>query len=182
VTALQKLINLKGPTYKWDSMQSTSRCPRCGYVLTYTGSTYHCDFCGYPRTQQTLPPALHSLEKKIGDGIQRFLAGLKPRTPPQPRYFPVNVIMQPCANCGLSFPRMAQTCPYCHTPRTIPPQAPAAVSTPEAGDLDRRVFDYISARGGTISLSQAAADLAITQAVLLSSVERLKTGGFLSQS
>jgi ribosomal protein L37E len=163
-------------------MQSTSRCPRCGYVLTYTGSTYHCDFCGYPRTQQTLAPALHSLERKISGRIQRFLAELKPRTPPQPSYYPVNVTMQPCTNCGFSFPRMALTCPSCRTQRGIVPQTPTAVSATEIGDVDRRVFDYISARGGTISLSQAAADLAITQATLLTSVERLKTGGFLSQS
>jgi ribosomal protein L37E len=163
-------------------MQSNRRCPRCGYVLSYSGSAYFCNFCGYPRTRETLAPALHSFERKFSDRVHRFLAELKPRPSPQPSYYPVNVIMQPCANCGYSFPRMAQTCPYCHTQRAIVPQTPTAVPTAETGDLDRRVFDYISARGGTISLSQAAADLAITQAALLTSVERLKTGGFLSQS
>ena len=163
-------------------MQSNRRCPRCGYVLTYSGSAYYCSFCGYPRTHETLTPALHSLEKKISDRIQRFLAELKPGLPPQPSYYPVNVIMQACTNCGFSFPKMTQICPSCRTQRTIIPQNATANSTTETHDLDRRVFDYISAHGGTISLSQAAQDLAIPQATLLTSVERLKTGGFLSQS
>jgi ribosomal protein L37E len=163
-------------------MQSTTRCPRCGYVLTYSGSAYYCNFCGYPRTQDTLTPALHSLKKKVSDRIQRFLAELKPKIPPQPSYYPVNVIMQPCINCGFSFPKMAQICPSCGTQRAIVSQNTTEISTTGTHDLDRRVFDYISAHGGTISLSQAAQDLAITQATLLTSIERLKNGGFLSPS
>lgn len=163
-------------------MQSTTRCPRCGYLLTFSGSVYYCSFCGYPRTQDTLTPALHSLKKKVSDRIQRFLAEPKTRIPSQPSYYPVNVIMQPCINCGLSFPKMAQICPSCSTQRAIVPQNTAAISTTETHDLDRRVFDYISAHGGTISLSQTAQDLAITQANLLTSIERLKSRGFLSQS
>jgi predicted amidophosphoribosyltransferase len=162
-------------------MQSTARCPRCGYVLTYSGSAYYCNFCGYPRTQTAIP-TLRSLEKKVSDGIQRLRAELKPRTPPQPSYYPINVIMQPCTNCGFSFPKMAQLCPFCGTQRAIVSQSIRAISTTETPDLDRRVFDYISAHGGTISLSQASQDLAITQETLLTSIERLKTGGFLSQS
>jgi ribosomal protein L37E len=163
-------------------MQSSTRCPRCGYVLTYTGSAYYCSFCGYPRTQENLAPMLHSLEKKVSDRIQRFLAELKPKMPPQPSYYPINVIMQPCTNCGFSFPKMAQICPSCGAQRAIIPQNTPATSAVETYDLDRRVFDYISAHEGTISLSQATQDLAITQAALLTSIDRLKTGGFLSQS
>ena len=163
-------------------MQSTTRCPRCGYVLTYNGAAYYCSFCGYPQTQQALPPSLRSLEKKFSDRIQRFLAELKPRIPPQPNYYPVNVIMQPCANCGFNFPKMAQVCPSCRAQRAIVPQSTPSTSAAEAYDLDRRVFDYITAHEGTISLSQATQDLAITQPALLTSIERLKTGGFLSQS
>ena len=163
-------------------MQSTSRCPRCGYVLTYNGSAYYCNFCGYPRTQETLAPMLRSLEKKVSDGIQRFLAELKPRMTPQSSYYPVSVIMQPCMNCGFSFPKMSQICPSCGTQRAVITQSTPAPSTPEIYNLDRRVFDYISAHEGTISLSQAATDLTITQAALLTSIERLKTGGFLNQS
>jgi ribosomal protein L37E len=163
-------------------MRPSTRCPRCGYVLTYSGSVYYCSFCGYPRTNEALTTTLHSLEKKVSDGIQRFLAQLKAKTPAQPSYYPVNVIMQPCTNCGFSFPRMAQTCPSCGNQRAIVPQNTRLVSATGTHDLDRRVFDYISAHGGTISISQTAQDLAITQASLLTSIERLKTGGFLSQS
>jgi len=163
-------------------MQSTTRCPRCGYVLSYSGSAYYCSFCGYPRTQATLTPTLRSLEKKVSDRIQRFLAELKPKVPTQPSYYPVNVIMQPCTNCGRSFPRMAQVCPSCGTQRAIVPQNAPATSATENYDIDRKVFDYITAHEGTISMSQASQDLAITQAALQTSIERLKTGGFLSQS
>jgi predicted amidophosphoribosyltransferase len=163
-------------------MQSSTRCPRCGYVLTYNGTTYYCSFCGYPRTQENLPPVLQSLERRVSDGIHRFLAELKPKTPPQPSYYPINVIMQPCMNCGFSFPKMAPICPACGTQRAIVAQNTPATSSTEANDLDRRVFDYISAHEGTISLSQAIQDLAIPQATLLTSIERLKTGGFLNQS
>jgi ribosomal protein L37E len=163
-------------------MQATTRCPRCGYVLTYNGYSYYCSFCGYPRTHETLSSTLHSLEKKVSDRIQRLVAELKPKIPPQPRYRPGNVIMQPCINCGFSFPRMVQICPSCGAQRAVVSQNTTAISSTETHDLDRRVFDYISARGGTISLSQAAKDLAITHATLLSCIERLKTGGFLSQS
>jgi ribosomal protein L37E len=163
-------------------MRSTTRCPRCGYVLTYSGSAYYCSFCGYPRTHETLTTTLHSLEKKLSDRIQRFLAEIKPGIPPQPSYYPVDVIMQPCINCGFSFPKMAQICPSCGAERAIVPLSIMAISTTETHDLDRRVFDYISAHGGTISLSQTAQDLAITQATLLTCIERLKTAGFLSQS
>jgi len=163
-------------------MQSTTRCPRCGYVLTYSGFAYYCSFCGYPRAQDTLTPTLHSLEKKVRDRIQRFLSELKPRTTPQPSHYPVNVIMQPCNNCGFIFPKMAQVCPSCGTQRAIVAQNMPAISTTETYDLDRRVFDYVSAHGGTISLSQAAQDLVITQVNLLTSIDRLKAGGFLSQS
>jgi predicted amidophosphoribosyltransferase len=163
-------------------MQSTTRCPRCGYLLTFSGSAYYCSFCGYPRTHEPLTLTLHSLEKKVSDRIQSFLAELKPRVPSQPSYYPVNVIMQPCINCGFIFPRMGQVCPSCGRQRAIVSQDTRVISPTETPDLDRRVFDYISAHGGTISLSQAAQDLAITQANLRTSIERLKTGGFLSQS
>ena len=163
-------------------MQSTRRCPRCGYVLTYNGSAYHCDFCGYPRTQETLAPVLHSIEKKVSDGIQRVITGLRPRMTPQPSYYPVNVIMQPCINCGFNFPKMAPICPSCGTQRATITQPPPTVSVSGTYELDRKIFDYISIHEGTISLSQAAQDLATTQAALLTSIERLKAGGFLSQS
>jgi len=52
----------------------------------------------------------------------------------------------------------------------------------ELHGVDRQVLDYITAHDGTISLSQAANDLAIAQNVLLSSIERLKSGGFLNQT
>lgn len=162
-------------------MQATTRCPRCGYVLNYNGYTYYCSFCGYPQTRETLTGALYTLEKRIGGGIRRVLAELKPKTA-QMGHYPVSVTMQPCANCGLIFPFGFQRCPSCGTQRSIPAQGTTTTMPTEATDLDQRVFDYINAHAGTISISQAAQDLLIGQELLLSSIERLKSAGYLTQS
>lgn len=132
---------------------------------------YHCNFCGYPQTRQNFPETLRSMERNVRARVERVLEGLKPRAQPQITYYPVNLVLQPCVSCGFSFPRGTNTCPSCGTPRTT-----------LTDDLDRRVFDYIAAHGGTISLSQAAQELTISQPVLLSAIERLKTGGYLNQS
>jgi uncharacterized Zn finger protein (UPF0148 family) len=162
-------------------MQARTRCPRCGYVLSYDGHAYYCTFCGYPRTPETLGDAFHSLERRVSGEVRRLLDGLKPKTTAQTFYYPVSVTMQPCANCGHPFPRGLQRCPSCGTDRPLPGQATVTSTPAEATDLDRRVFDYINAHGGTISISQTAHDLAIGQELLLSSIERLKSAGYLTQ-
>jgi hypothetical protein len=163
-------------------MQGTTRCPRCGYVLNYNGYAYYCSFCGYPRTPETLAGALHSLERRVGSGIRRVLDEFKPKAAAQMGRYPVNVAMQPCANCDLIFPLGFQRCPSCGTQRSLPAQVTTTTMPAEATDLDRRVFDYINAHAGTISISQAAQDLVIGQDLLLSSIERLKSAGYLTQS
>ena len=165
-----------------DQMQASARCPRCGYVLNYNGYAYSCSFCGYPQTRESLAEALYSLEKRIRGGVKRVLADLKPKAAAQLGYYPVNVTMQACTNCGLIFPRGFQSCPSCGTQRPLPAQSTTTTQPADATDLDRRVFDYINAHDGTISISQAAQDLAIGQEPLLSSIERLKSAGYLSQS
>lgn len=45
--------------------------------------------------------------------------------------------------------------------------------------LDARVYDYILDRGGTISWSQASADLKASVEVLKDSIQRLKQAGKL---
>ncbi len=162
-------------------MHATTRCPRCGYVLNYNGYAYYCSFCGYPQTRETLAGALYSLEKRISGGVRRVLAELKPKTA-QMGYYPVSVTMQACTNCGLIFPRGFQRCPSCGTQRPIMAQGTTTTMPREATDLDRRVFDYINSHGGTISISHAAQDLVIDQELLLSSIERLKSAGYLTQS
>jgi ribosomal protein L37E len=164
-------------------MQSSTRCPRCGYVLTYNGYAYYCSFCGYPQTRETIAGSLRTLERSITHGVKQFLADLKPKIPVPAGYFPVAT--QPCSNCGFTFPRGIQICPSCGIRRPMLPQdtAPPAMPTPsDVSDLDRRVFDYINAHSGTISISKTVQDLAVTQPILLSSIERLKAAGFLTQS
>jgi len=47
---------------------------------------------------------------------------------------------------------------------------------------DHQVLDYIASHNGTISLSQAAQDLAISPEVLGVTIERLKAAGFLKSA
>lgn len=165
-------------------MRPSGRCPRCGYVLTYDGYRYYCTFCGYPRTHPKLTNALHSLERNVRAGIQRVHDEFRPKTQRYVTYYPVNVVLQqPCANCGISYPSQVQVCPSCGAPRSTTPQtAPPPPTTTEPRGLDGRVLDYIVAREGTISISQAAQDLSINQTLLLSTIERLKADGFLNQA
>jgi len=164
-------------------LHPTGRCPRCGYVLTYDGYRYFCSFCGYPRTRRTLSNAFQDIERNLKARIRNLLEVLKPYTQRQITYYPVNIrLQQRCANCGIGFPGGMLSCPNCGTPRVvIPPTTPAPRTALEPQDLDRRVFDYIISQGGTISISQAAQDLSITQDMLRSSIERLKADGFLNQ-
>jgi hypothetical protein len=123
------------------------------------------------------------LEQSLKTGIQHLLQELKSKTQRQTHYYPVNIVVQQqCANCGINYPRGVLNCPSCGTPRTPIPQGTSHQTIGiEVQDVDRRVLDYITAHDGTISLSQAAQDLSIAQNALLSSIERLKSGGLLSQ-
>jgi DNA-binding MarR family transcriptional regulator len=54
-------------------------------------------------------------------------------------------------------------------------------TSPQADGVEKRVLDYIIAHDGTISLSQAAQDLAVTPTVLQLTIDRLKKVGLLNQ-
>jgi hypothetical protein len=88
-----------------------------------------------------------------------------------------------CASCGLRIPYGVNSCPYCMAPQTLPQPAPQATALPSAVELnDQQVLDYIVARNGTISLSQAARDLSMSPDALKSTIERLKAWGLLKPS
>jgi hypothetical protein len=74
-----------------------------------------------------------------------------------------------CPNCG------AQQ----ETHQTIPTQSR---DPGQQGVIERNVLDYIVSHNGTISISQAARDLAVPQNVLQSTIEQLKAAGFLNQA
>lgn len=166
------------------ALRPSGRCPRCGYVLTYDGYGYYCTFCGYPRKHPILNKTINTLERNVRAGIHRILNEFKPNEQRYVTYYPVSVVLQrPCTKCGISFPSVIQICPSCGTSRSTITQAasPAPPSVESVGH-DGRVLDYIIARGGTISISQAAQDLSIDQTELLSTIERLKASGFLNQA
>jgi len=72
--------------------------------------------------------------------------------------------------CGFVFPMGRIPCPECgRTPEDLTP-------------LEKRVFEYISSHGGTISLSQAAQDLVLSPTLLSQAIEQLKAIGLLKQS
>jgi DNA-binding Lrp family transcriptional regulator len=54
--------------------------------------------------------------------------------------------------------------------------------TPENTSADWKVYDYILAHEGTISMSQASNELSISQETLSATIERLKASGLLKQA
>lgn len=145
-------------------MARRDRCPRCGYVLKLSGVTYFCNFCGL-RGKLPLSSILSSLENTLRGRIENFL-----QTQKSINYQNTRTTLQPCIFCGLSFPAGYRVCPRCgRTPDYLTP-------------LERRVFDYISAHDGTISMSQATRDLSVSPELLSQVIERLKALGILKQS
>jgi len=143
---------------------SSSRCPRCGYVLRYTRTGYLCDFCGLKGTRSA-SDIIASTETSLRRKVQEFLEPRKPITYTQPTQRP----MQMCIFCRMNIPFGSVTCPLCGKPQT------------GLNDQDRRVLDYITARDGTISISTAAAELSMPLDQLTTSIERLKALGALKQ-
>ena len=162
------------------ALQHPGRCPRCGYVLRFDGRSYNCDFCGYPRTRGKLSDTVHALENDLRIKAQHLLEKVS-----RPRqvfvYYPVAV--HPCASCGVNIALGSIRCPHCGTPQEIPQGEPSSQGRfAQTQGIEKNVLDYVIAHDGTISLSQAAQDLALSPDVLQSTIERLKAAGFLSQT
>jgi len=144
---------------------SSSRCPRCGYVLRFGRTVYSCDFCGL-KGMRSASDIVASTESSLRRRVQDFLEPRKPVVSNQPfqRSFQI------CIFCGRNIPFASTTCPLCRKPQTI-----------SLSDQDRRVFDYITAHDGTISISTAAFELSMPLDELTASIERLKATGVLKQ-
>jgi len=143
---------------------SSSRCPRCGYVLRYTRTGYSCDFCGLKGTRSA-SDIIASTENSLRRKVQEFLEPRKPVTYTQPTPRPFQI----CVFCRMNIPFGSVTCPLCGKPQT------------SLSEQDRRVFDYITAHDGTISISNAALELSMPLDQLTTSIERLKALGALKQ-
>lgn len=144
---------------------SPRRCPRCGYVLRYSTTGYSCDFCGLKRARPT-SSIISSAERTLKRKVQEFLEPHRTIAYNQP----VQRSFQSCVFCGLNIPFGSITCPACGKPQTT-----------SLSDQDRKVFDYIAAHDGVISISHAALDLSIPVELLTTSIERLKATGVLKQ-
>ncbi len=156
-------------------MQATTRCPQCGYVLRYDGSLYRCDFCGYSRNRKTIKEKFDSLERQLRQGAIRLF-----ETPTVRNYSDFQRIMPAsikCRNCSVSLPSGTNVCPKCGTSQVAIP----ANQTWDASE-DKKVFDYILAHEGTISMSQAMQELSISHETLSTAIERLKASGLLRQA
>ena len=165
-------------------MQPPNRCPRCGYPLRYGRGSYRCDSCGFPNSKPPLLDSIRSLERNIKSRVQGFLD--KDRGAQYQRMivqYPYAARQSICSSCGLRLPYGLKICPYC---RAVQPTSqiaqPLQPPTFTVDSADQRVLDYIVARNGTISMSQAARDLSISPDALQSIINRLKSSGFLRPS
>ena len=144
---------------------SSGRCPRCGYVLRYTTTGYSCNFCGL-NGRRSVSSIVASTEGSLRRKVQEFLDPR--RTVSYNR--PVQRAFQACLFCGVNIPFGSITCRTCGKPQTT-----------SFSDQDRRVFDYVAAHDGVISISNAALDLSMPMSLLTASLERLKATGVLKQ-
>lgn len=162
-------------------MQPPNRCPRCGYPLKYERGGYACEFCGFPSTKSPLSNSIRNLERNLRSGMQSLIE--KSRAKPYERMivqYPPGVRPQTCISCKMQFPQGFQNCPYCGAQQAVPqpPQENRQAISP-IDPFDQQVLDYITARNGTISISQAARDLSMEPGALRLRLERLKSSGLL---
>jgi len=165
-------------------LQQPSRCPRCGYPMRYDGRGYRCDFCGFAQNKAPISDALRNFERSFREKMQAFMN--KGRVSQYERWtvqYPIAGTQTTCASCGLIIPYGANSCPYCSATQTLSRLIPQPITTQSTvNPNDQQVLDYIVARNGTISLSQAAMDLSMSPDALKSTIERLKTAGLLRPS
>jgi ribosomal protein L37E len=174
--SIRQRSDFEGP-----ELQPLGRCPRCGYALTYDGRSYRCEFCGYPRTRQTLMASLRNLERNIRFKMENLNdSGRRDQYQRMSFQFPYAAREQVCSACGLRIPNGVQVCPYCRTPFRIAQPSPETINNPIPQTGDQRVLDYIASHNGTISISQAATELSIPLESLRTTIERLKSAGLLN--
>lgn len=166
------------------ALQRLGRCPRCGYVLTYYGQRYRCNFCGYPSTLQALRDTVQNFERALRFKFNNLLEGeRRVRFERLVAQYPFAARQQFCGSCGLRIPQGLRNCPYCGTVQTVAQTNPPPATDTDASQTgDLKVFDYIAAHNGTISLSQGAQDLSISPDALRLTIERLKAAGLLQQT
>jgi len=181
---LQQRINHLIRSHLYDrQLHHAERCPRCGYALRFEGRGYICDFCGYPHMWKMLERDIHGLKKNLNNRVQNLLERIHSNSPAQPIIY-YTVAPRPhnlCVACDTSLLAGTRYCPRCGAPQTTTqPHITNQKASRTLAEDDQRVLNYVIDHNGTISLSQAAQDLSMPSHALRSSIERLKTAGFLT--
>ena len=141
-----------------------------------------CEFCGFPSTRPPLFNSIRNFEQNLRLKMEKLMEKNRARQyETMVVQYPYAMRQQTCVSCKLRIPQGMQTCPYCGAPQSIPQprQENKPPSTMNVDPLDQQVLDYIAARNGTISISQAARDLSMDQGALRLRLERLKSSGLL---
>ena len=121
---------------------------------------------------------VHEVERNLKGKVQGLIEGFRKRQVYV--YYPIAV--RPCAVCGVNIPLSAIRCPSCGANQQVTQAAHITPNSPaELQGDDKKVFDYIVVHNGTISMSQATQELSISQDLLQSSIDRLKSLGLLNQ-
>ncbi len=119
------------------------------------------------------------LRHSKGLGFLRTPGGRRRRAE-LPVPIPPSTGLKSCVGCGARIPAAAAFCHFCGNSQEIR-AAPAESRAPVvASAIDDRVFNYIVAHEGVISLSKAAQELGIHLDELKAATERLKRAGRLS--
>jgi len=162
------------------TLQSQNRCPRCGYPLSYERGGYMCAYCGFPGPRSPFLNSIRNIERNVRMRMESLMEKSRPRSYERMAVqYPYAVRHQICVSCKQQFPQGLPNCPYCGAPQgaTQPRQEPSPVT--RIDPFDQQVLDYIAARNGTISISQAAKDLSMEPGALRLRLERLKSSGLL---
>ncbi len=172
------------------------KCRKCSYPLRYVYGRHWCDFCRAYRDKANygapLGQRIQQIERNLREKVENFLSGPKrPSYYLQPNLASHSRAMLRCSYCGSTIAPSDRVCSQCG--RTLAPMTtstftytqPVSSPAPTVGyqpSTDDRVYGYIVDNAGTISLSRAAEDLALTSEELAASIARLKASSRLSEA
>lgn len=120
---------------------------------------------------------VRGVERNLSNKVKGFLDAFQKREVYV--YYPIAT--KACVACGVNIAQNMLRCPHCGIIQPVnQPSAAARRGEADLPVVDKRVFDYIVAHNGTISVSQAARELSLSQELLQESIDRLKSSGLLN--
>lgn len=144
---------------------SPNICPNCGFPLRYLGGKLWCAYCRtYPLEKEI---DIGGLLSKVEDRLKGTLERIERRLGGEAERPFGDTYQQVLARTNLPPPRVTITTPMTREP------------LPSTADTDDRVFNYIEAHRGEISISRAASELDITVTELQAAIGRLRSAGLL---